>query len=183
VPGLDHFLHLEIHISHLPVLGRDSMVQDWVAWRRLGVEGLQKVADSAPNVLASPLVGMKGLTQEDAQAPSPEVVRVSYLGRRQVQQPCILAAAHYSHVVSTAFGAVHSCVSYHLCDHRVNASDRENASDANLNVCDHGDRGNGFDVDLDRRCRQSRFGIEILRGILLLLEDGEPLVCSCDVGL
>lgn len=114
--------------------------------------------------------------------PSPEVVQVSYPGRRRVQQ-CRLAAAHYSHVVSAAFGAAHNCVSYHLCDHRGNVSDRENACDGNVNVCENGDRENGFDVDLDRRYRQSRFGIEILRGLLLLLEDGEPLVCSCDVGL
>jgi hypothetical protein len=38
VSGLDHLLYLEIHISHPLVLGRDSMVRDWVAWGRLEVE-------------------------------------------------------------------------------------------------------------------------------------------------
>jgi hypothetical protein len=80
-------------------------------------------------------------------------------------------------VALTASPGVHSCVSCHPFYHR------GNVCGVDVNVCDRGDRVNGFDGDLGRRCRQSGFGIGILRGLLLLPADDEPLVCSSDVGL
>ena len=96
-----------------------------------------------------------------------------------------LAAVHYSYVVSTPSAVVHNYISYHLCDHPVNAFDRGNGV-GDANVCARGGRGghaNGYDVVLDRRRWESRYGSVVLRVSLLLLADGELLVCSFGVGL
>ena len=111
-----------------------------------------------------------------------ERVQVSLLGRQQVQQQRTLAVAHYSSVVSTPSAVAHNCISYHLFDHRVNAFDRGNGA-GDANVCARGGRANGFDVVLDRRCLESRFGSVVPRVVLLLLADGELLACSFGVGL
>lgn len=109
-------------------------------------------------------------------------LQVSLLERQQVQQQRTLAGAHYSHAASTPSAVDHNCISYRLCDHRGNVFDRENDA-GDVNVCARGDRMNGFDVVLGRRCWKSRFGIVLLRVSLLLLADDVLLVCFSDVGL
>jgi hypothetical protein len=183
VRGRDRLHLLGSHISHPIARGRDSMVRDSVAWEQLEPGGLQKAVGSVPNALASLSVGMMDLPLAGEQEPSLEVAQVSLLERRQVQRRRKLAEAHYSHVVSTPSADVHNCASCHLFYHRGNVSDRESVCGVNVNVCGRGDRVNGFDGDLGRRCWQSGCGIGIPRGRLLHLADVELLVCSSDVDL
>lgn len=160
---------------------RDSKAQDWVAFERLVAEGPREAFGFVPSVPASPSAETKDLVPEDEQVPSQAVAQVSLLGQRLAQQQRMLVAGHYSHVVLHPSTAVHNCISCHLSD-RASVFDRENVYGANVNVCGRGDRENSFVVDLDLRCRPSRYGIVILRGPLLLLVYDEPLACSSDVG-
>lgn len=84
-------------------------------------------------------------------------------------------------MVSHPSVAVHNCISCHL-SYRASVFHRENVCGGNANVCGRGDRENDFVVDLGLRCRPSGFGIVILRELLLLLVNDEPLAYSSDVG-
>ncbi len=91
-----------------------------------------------------------------------------------------LEAARCLRVASTPSAVsqnYHDGVSCLLSYHRENLFDHGNDADENANVCDRGDRVNGFDDGLDRRCLESRFDTDFPREVLVLLADGVLPFC------